>query len=57
MGTSLENVKEDIESLISHLKYFSECKGVHSEKVQIEINIYARLLNSFADIIQQSDNG
>lgn len=54
MGTDLENVKEDIENLISHLKYFSECKGVYSEKIQIEINIYARLLNQFADIIQES---
>ena len=54
MGTDLENVKEDIAQLIEHLKYFSECKRVYSERIQIEINIYARLLNSFAEIINES---
>lgn len=54
MGTDLENVLEDIGLLIEHLKYFSECRGVYSREVQIEINIYARLLNDFARIIQDS---
>ena len=52
MGTDLENVLEDIRSLMEHLKYFSECNGNLNPKMRSDLEIHSEALIRLAKQIQ-----
>lgn len=52
MGTDLENVLEDIKSLMEHLKYFSECNGNLNPKMRSDLEIHSEALIRLAKQIQ-----
>jgi len=53
MGTDLENVIEDINALMEHLKYFAECRGNLTPKIRGEIDIHIESLKRLANLIEQ----